>query len=768
MAETPSQRVKWADAVQQQSQPAPEQSESQRTQGQRVRWSEVAASGNAQPSGVGGVLQQVRQTVGGAFDAFTGADSPIQAPEFQPATNRQATTLEDYVAATRTSTGFALTPDDQRRAEIIREQYPNAEFTTDILLAQERGIEWPSSRTPRMMARASPEQEWAFINAPGFSLQDVQDVGADVAAFLPAGKFQAGGSTLIGRMGRGAIAGAATQAARDEAAQIFGAQEGANAQRAVVTGGLQAASEPLVAVGGALARRFGREPSRQTVTQADAARLNRQQGMTPVAAAADNATAQGASIAGRSPEDAARRRLAGEFDVQLTQGQAARDPSQVREELLMARGATSGRDVVRPFLEGQIEAVEVAGRSFAGDAPADLGSTAGRQQAGERARDVIRGGAERLYEEIGDAYDVAKTLNASFDPEAVAGIPQAADDWLRANDVRYSNRLTPATMEARRALSDLAGDVGQDGLTPVSLERIDTTRRELLNLAETAQTNGDRRGARHAREALDSWLDRAIDDALISGDPRALDALKQARGLRARYARTYSQQRGRRRGGSAQADPGGALIERIVEDELTGTQVMNLLFGRSELGGKAGTARAVERLVTELGPESAEVSALREAYVARLLQRVPNPQNSIQFGDALAREWRDAIQGSGSEITNALFSREERVRMTRFVRLLEELAPPDGAGRTSGTAENVAAIIQREMGGLGRALNFGSDLVLQFRTGFDPARAQARQMVSQPVAPVSGALSNTSRALIGSTGGEANVQMERARDNERR
>lgn len=697
----------------------------------------------------------------GVMDAVTGADSPIQAPEFQPATNRRARTLEDYQRATNISTGFTLTPDDQRRAEIIRSEYPEAEFTTDILLAEQRGIEWPENRTPRPMVRTGPDQEWTFINRPGFTVQDAQDIGADIAAFLPAGKFQAGGQTLIGRAGRGAVAGAATQAARDQASTAFGAEQGADLQRSVVTGGLQASSEPIVSLGGALFRRFGRNRGRQALTQADAARLNRNAANTPVEAPSGQPSTQGPYATGQSPEEVARRRLAGEFDMQLTQGQAARDPAQIRDELNMVRGGTSGREVLRPFMEGQVDAAISAGRSFATDAPGDLATVEGRNQAGARFRDTVREGADRLWQQVDDAYEVARGLDARFDPEGVNQLPGVVDGWLTSNSTRISRRNTPAAHEARQVIDELVAEVGEGGVTPVSLREIEGRRREILGLIDAAQTPADARAARQVREALDSWVDRAIDQALVIGDDGAIDALRNARGLRARYARTYSNGgASRRRSGSRRRDDGGDLIERIVEDELSGTQVMNLLFGRTELGNKRGTREALNRLITELGADSAEVGALREAYVARLLERMPNTSTTVQFSQRLARDWRDALSGTGSEITRELFTQEERSRMARFVRLLEEMAPPDGAGSSSGSAENMARILQREIGGLGRFLQLAGDVSLQFRTGFDPARSSARQMVAQPVAPTSGLLSNTARAASAGLGAETSGALD--------
>ena len=702
----------------------------------------------------GSVAGGVARAGKSAIDAFTGADAPFQdAGEIGGRMGREGDPLG---ASLRTGAGFALSNDEARRVEILQRQYPQTEFITDQERARREGVEWPEGRNPRVMARMQPDEEFRFINAPGFSGQDVADLATGAVAFLPASRFAQGGGSMGMRMARGAGAAGGTQALMDQSATAFGAQEGANVVRTSVAALSQAAAEPLVSLGGALAR--SRARSGGALDDAGAAALNRNNDLTSVEAVR---AGRGAGVnAASSSDEAARRALADEFDVPLTRGQQARDPSQVRSELQMVRGShgASAREEIRPFLQSQAEAVEGAARRFGGDVPTGPRSSVERE-VGERVQERVRGAANDLWSQIDDAYDVARGLDARFDARAVRDLPRAADEWLAANDFVFDATEMPATRMSRERLQALVSEIdaldsGAEDVVGVSLHRIEQTRRQILNAAGAASNNADRAAVRHVRDALDSWTDRAIDDALISGDEAALEALQQARGLRARYARAYSANPGRRRDGSIRPDGAGNIIRRIVEDDLTGSEVVNLLWGRSQIGNQRGTARAVERLVGELGAESAEVSALRNAYIARLMRRLPTSEQPGGFTQTLARDWRDAMTGPGSEITRALFTRSERAQMTRYTRMLEELVPPDGSGATSGTPEGVAVLLSQFTRDILDRFPVAGPMIRRVTSGVDDGgRGMARAAIRPPRPAMTGPVAAGAKTGLGGAGG---------------
>lgn len=723
----------------------------------------------AQPDQSGGNFLEraggtLARTATGLGRAITGNDAPFKGtPEVM---SRAPRNDDPRHASARVGTGFTLSNDDAQRVAILRNNFPEASFRTDQSLAQERGVDWPSGRVPRAMVRVRPDEEYQFINAPGFSPQDALDIGTGVVAFGRAATLQATGRTVAGRMGRGAIASGLTQAAMDQSATAFGADRGADPIRAGVAALAAAGGEPLVTLGGVLLRRGAntRRSAASLLDEQGAAALNANGAMIPVEAATGGGRSVAPAAAAPNASEAARRSLADEFGVPLTRGQQAREPDMIRRELQMTRGAMGpeARNEVRPFLQSQVESVEAAARRFGG---ADMPTTPNRSQllgeTGDRVRDTVRSGADDLWRQIDDAYDAAGQMEAEFTAEAVRDLPEFASRWVASRDFLPDRVSTPATMNALDRLTALVDEMatleagGGEMVTGVSLRRIEQTRRQIGNIIQTAANNGDAASGREVRNALDAWTDRAVDRALISGDEGALEALRGARGLRRRYATIYSEGRGaRHRSGTRQSDPAGRIIERIVEDELSGTEVVNLLIGRSQLGAQRGTARAVERLVAELGPDSPEIGAIRQAYVARLLRSLPTTEQPGSYGQRLAKDWLEATTGSGAEMTRALFTRSERAQMVRFNRLLQELTAPDNAGQTSGSPEGVATLLRDATTNFLDRIPVAGRLVRQITTGMDDGgRAMGRAAITADRPAPAGPASRSARALGASSGG---------------
>jgi hypothetical protein len=709
----------------------------------------------------GGTLARAATGFG---QALTGNDAPFKGtPEVQSRTPREG---DPRNSSTRVGVGFTLSNDDAQRVAILRNNFPEASFRTDQSLAQEQGIDWPEDRVPRPMVQVRPDEEFRFINAPGFSTQDALDIGTGVVAFGRAAAFQAGGRTVVGRMARGGLAAGLTQAAMDQGATAFGADRGADPIRTGVAALSAAGAEPLVSLGGALLRRGtnARRSAAGPLDEQGAATLNANSAMTPVESATGGARSAAPGAATPNASETARRSLADEFDVPLTRGQQAREPDMIRREMQMTRGAMGpeARNEVRPFLQNQVESVEAAARRFGGP---DMPATPNRSQllgeTGDRVRDTVRSGADDLWRQIDDAYTAAGQMDAQFTAEGVRDLPDFARQWVSSRDFLIPDTVAlPSATAAMGRLTALVDEMaaleaGGEVVSTVSLRRIEQARRQINIMGEAALNNADRRAAGEVRQALDAWTDRAVDQALISGDEGALEALRSARGLRRRYATVYSEGRGaRHRSGTAQPDPAGRIIERIVEDDLSGTEVVNLLIGRSQLGAQRGTARAVERLVTELGPDSPEIGAIRQAYVARLLRNLPTTEQPGIYGRRLAKDWLEATTGSGAEMTRALFTRSERAQMTRYNRLLQELTAPDNATQTSGTAENIATLLRDATTNFLDRIPVAGRLVRQVTTGMDDGgRAMGRAAITAERPALAGPVSRAARAAGASSGG---------------
>ena len=106
-----------------------------------------------------------------------------------------------------------------------------------------------------------------------------------------------------------------------------------------------------------------------------------------------------------------------------------------------------------------------------------------------------------------------------------------------------------------------------------------------------------------AKRALDDWLDGAIDGALFSGDPEALNILKEARSARLEY--------GKRFGLTGPRDDAGKFVRKLLDQSTTPEEIARGIFGAARAYPQSAT-RIVTRLEGIFGADSAEMAAVRE------------------------------------------------------------------------------------------------------------------------------------------------------------
>lgn len=225
-----------------------------------------AASGGAGEGAAAGValaadpeaktpFQRIRSAVTG-YDRTEYPD----AQEFTPA----------LVSATKqpqpAAMGSAVTPDENAQLDILKANYPGLEIKRD--------------KHENVMLRAPGMKEWAYLNKPGISGRDIDELGTQTLVTLPlAGLFGMGGS-IPARVATGALGGGGSSVVQDVAAMAQGSEQGIDGERAAIATGLGAASGPIL----------GRPVNQQAATaRTEAIEAANRQGIDiPVAAATDN------------------------------------------------------------------------------------------------------------------------------------------------------------------------------------------------------------------------------------------------------------------------------------------------------------------------------------------------------------------------------------------------------------------------------------------------------------------------------------------------
>jgi hypothetical protein len=187
--------------------------------------------------------------------------------------------------------------------------------------------------------------------------------------------------------------------------------------------------------------------------------------------------------------------------------------------------------------------------------------------------------------------------------------------------------------------------------------------RRIINAME-GKDDRSRLVARFAKEAFAETVERTVDTALMSGDPKALEPYVSNRerlaGLRSKT----------RRGSRDDTDD---ILRRLTDAQATPGHMAAWLSGATKAQQPIRAVRVAERLKETLKPE--EWSTLRQATADRVMQAM-GPEASAS---ASADDFMKFLHGRGERLMTVMFNRNERDLMSRIgntVRLQGEAAAP--------------------------------------------------------------------------------------------
>lgn len=457
----------------------------------------------------------------------------------------------------------------------------------------------------------------------------------------------------------------------------------------------------------------------------------------------------------------------------LTRGERARDPRQVQDENDMRRGQGSrqSQDILRGFDDQRAPQIaeqimnRVATRGMR-PVTEDLGAS------GTALADELRTQLDDMRAETARRYARAMEL---AEQQPVAGTDELLNNVRRVVDDEFLD-VGPAVGVVERLSRQMQGP----GTTYATVER---ARQQLNRLLGSAMRSGDNAQAYAVSRVIEE-LD-AFSQARLTGE--AQRAIAEARAYNAEMMTQFGQQTrpNLATGHQGRRDAGGAAIERVVESDMTGEQVIDAIFGagrrpsqaalgavrrireraeeniqytnrraesgertpgRRRVGGRTAGQRRMDPTPAErarFGDElpRTELQSLREAFVYRVLR----PLEARNQGDAIpaqtiATSFRQALYGPSREITELLFRPDEIAAMERALRHLESIAPPSGTFAPSApgiardaTRRSVMSLAQRLLG----RLPVVGDTARALGDAIDDARftRQAREAVAPEEMP---------------------------------
>lgn len=403
-------------------------------------------------------------------------------------------------------------------------------------------------------------------------------------------------------------------------------------------------------------------------------------------------------------------------------------------------GQGAPADAVRNAVDAQRSAVRRAAENIATDMSggnvADQGEAAAAVMQGLRtARDNARTTAQ-------GAYAALEAAGGGLRGTAVVNLAQEVGAQLNAMGRRLSDQLTP---NARAALDDIQQMVAgaETGVVPfMSIERM---RQNLVRLRANAYkgTLGqDQNAIDDVVRVFDEKVDNLLTTALTEGDANVIKGLAEgARNLWSQYRQTFM---GR--------DAGSRFIQRMIDDDASPDQAVQWLFSANKLGSGGFTSNIARQVRDVLGPDSEQWNAIRQAAFRQLTMRAegvsqPGPQQ-------IRTSILEFVNGSRArDLSQVLFSEQERALMRRFATAVGRLVPPEGAVNYSNTAYENARMVKGAFQALAGALGFAGsgtpggglagvaavNLVNNAMTNSGTRQllrtAPARTMQSVPVAP---------------------------------
>lgn len=608
---------------------------------------------------------------------------------------------DSYAGASRTDPAYADAP-EFLQAQMAQKKGPNGELPVidptatmrsaiapteegqlDILKKNIPGLETQRDAKGNLMLKAPGMDKWTYLNKPGFSARDMDELTTQGLATLPFGGIAGLGEGILARMGLGAAGMAAGSVAQDAMAQAAGSEQAIDPTKAVVSGALGAALPGIVepvakgvaSVLGAAARypasriRGAFNPDAQATLDVNAA------------LAADRSFPRG------TPLNAAEARGAAQNGQDLrvidTGGEATRALSRSA-----ANQSPEARSLIGNMVDDRLEGQSTRVENFIRDLVARPGQAGGPNAS--MTRDALQAAGRAARDPL---------YTASYQAGAQGILSPILTKIARAPAMQEPMREAAQTILNRKAIGTTTGMKGAQG--GFTLEYWDMVKRSLDDKISVLK----RTGANSAAMDLDG-----IRRSLVSELDKAVPEFATARGT----AQTFFK----------------------ADDALTA--------GESFVNGKFDAA-ASRKALAAMTPQERDLFA--EGFASRFIEQVRKVGdrrsllNSINNSPA-ARERLSIALGPNRARSMEAFMRVEGIMdlvrsaqgNSSTARQLVELGMIGGAGYQGGDTEGGLLAIALTMGN--RAINRRiATRVAQQLLSSNPAQVQTalRQVGSTPM-----------------------------------
>jgi hypothetical protein len=577
---------------------------------------------------------------------------------------------------------------DENQVKVLKARFPELRFSED-----EKGN--------ILVDGSYYGQAPSVLNLPGVSKTDLIQAGFQVAAFSPAAKTARLGYNLVTKAVPVALASGATQTAQDLTSQALGREEepslmkvdGDNVALATIGGGVyEVLSHALSPVWSSIKNKLN--IFRKTGVLDGATKETIQKEAVKLGIPADEVTDDFISSFAKAADEAADPdqirglQSKNEFNLKGTKGQVLNNTKQLELEDSLREGVfgSKAKDKMIKFRDEHINPSINQARKNVSNKIAGKDIVEDSHQSSNLVTQSIKDNADDLERRISGAYE--SIGEARLSPEGFKELLSATKKSLRGIEFDRSLDQSNKVLQEIGNFEKLIKSAGVK-LKPAHIKTIDQLRRRLGTAIGAAKDASDKRQVTIMKARFDEYLDDAIIKGMFDGDGNALEALKQARSLRAEYAKKFQMKKIKGKSTNI-VDPSGKFLEKVVAANPTSDEFNNFLFSSSRTFGNKNSAEFVKRIRGIVGEDSDAWQSIRQAGFLKLTQ--PAKGQDVVSGARFSSSLDDALT-KNKEFLTELYTPDEISMFQRLAAAIKQRQPD--RLNPSGTAPKAASIIRQ-------------------------------------------------------------------------
>lgn len=329
----------------------------------------------------------------------------------------------------------------------------------------------------------------------------------------------------------------------------------------------------------------------------------------------------------------------------------------------------------------------------------------------------------------------------------------------------FNKTTMPQTAAFLKNMELFTKKISNKKLTKITMGMLEAERKSLNKIMSNTRDATDLAALSVMKKRFDFFYDTTVEKALANGSPEVLSVIKSARAASAEYKKMFVPQRYKGVGVNI-PDKGGQFTQKVLNGDYTNTQIANFVYGSVKVGGSYKEAGVpVIKKLYEIFPEGSNGRDLvKVGAFNRLIENSFKSYGSREIFDPklFAKAVNDAIDGSGKNISNIIYTDAQKKGLINFAKEIEkQLSAKDFVNAKGGT-NAFMEILDAKARGLAGIVGFNvaniQGLILS-RGVYDSAKAIAKR--NADLADIQNAISNAKLPATSGGAGGIDIAMEK-------